>query len=55
VEHELELSLSELSRGRGGRYAAAGYKVASIDCVDHPVCVVVIATYQSTPWSDHGC
>ena len=55
VEHELQLSLSDLSTGRGGRFVNTGQKVTSIDCVDHPVCAVVIATYRSTPWSDHGC
>jgi arginine decarboxylase len=55
VERDLQLSLDDLSQGRGGRFVHAGQKLTSIDCVDHPVCAVVIATYRSTPWSDHGC
>jgi arginine decarboxylase len=54
VEHDLRLSLAELSRGRGGAFLDAGIKVASAECVDHPVCAVVVATYQSAPWSDDG-
>jgi arginine decarboxylase len=54
VRHDLELSLSELSRGRGNSFVDTGSLVTSAVCVDHPVCAVVVATYRTSPWSDDG-
>jgi len=52
VRHDLDLSLSELSRGRGNAFVDTGRQVTSTVCVDHPVCALVIATYRTVPWSD---
>ncbi len=54
VRHDLRVSLAELSRGRGDEFTAAGDVVSSAECVDHPVCAVVIATYSTASWTDHG-
>lgn len=50
VSRDLEASLSDLSRRRGGRYEPAGSVMTSATCVDHPVAAVVIATYRRTSW-----
>jgi len=50
VEHDLGVSLAELSRGRGGGFAEAGREVASATCTDRPVCALVVATYQNVSW-----
>jgi arginine decarboxylase len=51
VEHDLRLSLAEMSRTRGGVFVESGMKVESEQCVDHPVCAVVIATYRRVSWA----
>lgn len=55
VEEELRLSLTHLSQGRGGDFVEAGLKTASAECVNQPVCAIVIATYQTASWThrDH--
>lgn len=55
VERNLELSLDELSQGRGGAYVTAGRRLASIEYVDRPVCAVVVASYRRSDWSDCVC
>jgi arginine decarboxylase len=54
VQHDLRLSLAELSRGRGSDFTPVGEVVASAECVDHPVCAVVVATYATASWTHHG-
>lgn len=51
VEHDLRTSLAELSRGRDKRFVDAGLTMASAECVNHPVCAVVVATFLVAPWS----
>jgi hypothetical protein len=52
VESDVRLSLAGMSEGRGGVFAPAGLQLANALCEGHPVCALVIATYQSVPWSD---
>lgn len=52
VDHDLGLSLSELSRGRGGGFVETGRRVVSVSYVDRPACAIVVATYRNTGWSD---
>lgn len=53
VSHDLRASLSELSIGRGGHFTPAGEVLTSAECVDHPVCAVVVATFSTASWVDH--
>jgi arginine decarboxylase len=53
VTHDLRLSLADLSNRRGRGFVEAGMVTASAACVSHPVCAVVIATFQSAPWARH--
>jgi arginine decarboxylase len=55
VTHDLRMSLADLSHRRGSDFVEAGSVTTSIECVDHPVCALVIATYYSAPWSRHDC
>jgi arginine decarboxylase len=52
VESDVRLSLAGMSEGRSGAFTPAGLQLANARCVGHPVCALVIATYQSVPWSD---
>lgn len=54
VRHDLHASLADLSARRGGRFHPVGEVVAVAECVDHPVCAVVIATYSHAPWGTTG-
>lgn len=54
VERDLQLTLDELSRGRGGGFLAAGRQLAVAECVSRPACAVVVASYQSSDWGTHG-
>jgi len=51
THHDLQVSLSELSERRGGRFVEAGSVTVSAECVDHPVCAVVIASYAGADWA----
>lgn len=51
---DLDLTLEDLSAGRGGRYRSAGLLLAHAECVDHPVCAVAVATYGRGGWSAEG-
>lgn len=51
VRHDLEHSLADLGDDRGGDFEPAGLVLASAQCLAHPVCAVVIATYRSADWS----
>ncbi len=53
VTHDLRLSLADLSNRRGSGFVEAGMVTASAACVSHPVCAVVIATFQTAPWTHH--
>lgn len=51
LEFELAASLEDLGNSRGGGFRSAGTTISSIECVDHPVCAVAIATYRNQPWT----
>ncbi|GAA2106878.1 hypothetical protein GCM10009841_26460 [Microlunatus panaciterrae] len=53
LEHDLRASLDDLSVGRGGGYHHGGSVIASVECHDHPVCAVVVATYKRSGWITH--
>jgi arginine decarboxylase len=50
VERDLRASLEAMSLGRGLQFDMVGSVVTSAECVDHPVCAVVIAAYRSASW-----
>jgi arginine decarboxylase len=50
LEHDLHLSLAAMSEGRDGQFHEAGLVTSTAQCVDHPVCALVIATYETQPW-----
>lgn len=52
VEHDLTVSLDDLSLRRGGGFAPEGQMLTSIRCTDRPVCALVIATYKTADWSE---
>ncbi|HYP44110.1 MAG TPA: pyruvoyl-dependent arginine decarboxylase [Propionibacteriaceae bacterium] len=54
VERDLQLSLDDLSRGRGGGFTAAGRALAYAECGARPVCALVVASYRNSDWSHHG-
>jgi arginine decarboxylase len=51
VRHDLQASLADLSARRGGRFHQVGLVMDVAECVDHPVCAVVVATYSHTSWT----
>jgi arginine decarboxylase len=50
VERDLHASLDAMSLGRVFQFSPAGALVTSAECVDHPVCAVVVATYCRASW-----
>ena len=41
-----------MSRGRLHSYHLEGQLITSAECIDHPVCAVVIATFAAASWND---
>lgn len=54
VVTDLDMTLEDLSAGRGGRYRPAGSMLAHAECFDHPVCALVVATYGVSGWTTEG-
>ena len=54
VRLDLDLTLEDLSVGRGGGFHPAGQAMVSAVCEDHPVCAVVIASYRTQSWHQVG-
>ncbi len=52
VVEQIELSLADMNRSRGGRYGAMQVTLASAECVEEPVCALVVAAYRVTSWHD---
>lgn len=50
VVHDIETSLEDMSIGRDDQFETAGSLLASIECEHHPVCALVVATYQRQGW-----
>jgi arginine decarboxylase len=51
VTEQIQLSLEDMSRNRGGGYDDIRQAVISAHCVDKPVCALAIATYRVASWS----
>ena len=51
LEHDLHLSLADMSEGRGGRFGGAAIQTAGVECTGHPACALVIATYSTQSWA----
>ena len=47
---QIELSLADMSRNRGGGHGPVHTVTASARCVDRPVCALAIAAYEVVPW-----
>ena len=50
VVEQIQLSLEDMSRNRGGGYDDVRHAVISAHCDDKPVCALTVATYQVIPW-----
>jgi arginine decarboxylase len=50
VIEQIQLSLEDMSRNRGGGYDSVEHAVVTSHCDDKPVCALAIATYQVIPW-----
>jgi arginine decarboxylase len=50
LERDLHATLEAMSLGRAFRFEQAGSMVTSAECLDHPVCAVVIAAYGRASW-----
>lgn len=50
VVEQIQLSLEDMSRNRGGGYGDPQAVTSSVHYVDQPVCALVIAVYQSVGW-----
>ena len=50
----IEDSLSDMNRNRGGGYGDVQMTLASAECVDQPVCALVLAAYRVSNWHDGG-
>lgn len=47
---QIELSLEDLTRNRGGGYGPVHTVTASAHYVDRPACALAIAAYEVAPW-----
>ena len=47
---QIELSLDDLARNRGGGYGPVQTVTASAHYVDRPACALAIAAYEIAPW-----
>jgi arginine decarboxylase len=52
VREDIVKSLGALMTTRGVDFGEIKMKVAGIECVDQPVCAMVIAAYQASDWND---
>jgi arginine decarboxylase len=52
VVEQIEASLADMNRNRGGGYGPVQMTLASAVCVDEPVCALVVAAYRVTSWHD---
>jgi arginine decarboxylase len=50
VTEQIQLSLEDMSRNRGGGFDDIRRAVISAHCVDKPVCALAIAAYRVVPW-----
>jgi pyruvoyl-dependent arginine decarboxylase len=52
VTEQIEDSLADMVRMRGGGYGEVRMTLASAECVDQPVCALVLAAYRVSSWHD---
>lgn len=50
LSEQIDLSLADMVAGRGGGYGEVHKAMASVHCVDRPVCALAIAAYSVVPW-----
>ena len=51
VLEQIELSLGDMTRNRGGGHGPVHTVTASAHCVERPVCALAIAAYEVVGWS----
>ena len=49
---DVESSLDAMVAGRPESFQAPRYVVQGVTCTDRPVCALVVAVYESAPWSE---
>jgi arginine decarboxylase len=54
VSEQIDLSLADMNENRGGGYGNVQKALASVHCIDRPVCALVIAAYRIAPWFPDG-
>jgi arginine decarboxylase len=54
VSKAIDLSLRDLVSGREEEFSAPDRVVNGVTCVGEPVCSLVIAAYETTPWAGAG-
>lgn len=54
VERNIEASLSDMCASRDGTYSRTQMTAITAECVDRPVCAVVVASYQTLSWTRHA-
>jgi pyruvoyl-dependent arginine decarboxylase len=52
VTEQIDNSLADMVRMRGGGYGEVQMTLASAECVDEPVCALVLAAYRVSSWHD---
>jgi len=52
VVAQIEASLGDMNRNRGNLYGPVQMTLSSAECVDEPVCALVVAAYRVTSWHD---
>jgi pyruvoyl-dependent arginine decarboxylase len=52
VIEQIEHSLGDMNRTRGGGYGEVQMTLASAQCADQPVCALVLAAYRVSSWHD---
>jgi arginine decarboxylase len=51
VHHEIQTSLEFMKKNRHIKYGDNHDELIGIDCIDQPVCAVVLAVFKSENWS----
>jgi arginine decarboxylase len=51
---DIEASLSSMTAGRPESFGPPEWVTQRVVCVDRPACALVVAVYESAPWSNTG-
>jgi len=51
VQHDIQTSLKFMKKNRHINYGDIHEEMIGIDCIDQPVCAVVLAVFQAENWS----